>query len=71
MGVWTPDKNFLNFENVKSNVLENSFKFDKLVLVHIEGAKRMSNKKFQKIVVYSMVVIMLISTVAMGVAAIM
>ncbi|EKB46610.1 hypothetical protein JOC25_000622 [Solibacillus kalamii] len=31
----------------------------------------MSNKKFQKIVVYSMVVIMLISTVAMGVAAIM
>ncbi|WP_159083096.1 MULTISPECIES: stressosome-associated protein Prli42 [unclassified Lysinibacillus] len=31
----------------------------------------MSNKKFQRIVVYSMVVIMLISTVAMGVAAIM
>ncbi|WP_157764822.1 stressosome-associated protein Prli42 [Solibacillus sp. R5-41] len=31
----------------------------------------MSNKKFQKIVVYSMVIIMLISTVAMGVAAIM
>ncbi|HEY4624045.1 stressosome-associated protein Prli42 [Solibacillus sp. FSL R7-0668] len=31
----------------------------------------MSNKKFQKIVVYSMVVIMLISTIAMGVAAIM
>ena len=31
----------------------------------------MSNKKFQKVVVYSMVVIMLISTVAMGVAAIM
>ncbi|MER2029890.1 MAG: stressosome-associated protein Prli42 [Solibacillus sp.] len=31
----------------------------------------MSNKKFQKIVVYSMVVIMLISTVAMGVAAFM
>ncbi|MER1956614.1 MAG: stressosome-associated protein Prli42 [Solibacillus sp.] len=31
----------------------------------------MSNKKFQKIVVYSMVVIMLVSTIAMGVAAIM
>ncbi len=31
----------------------------------------MSNKKFQKVVVYSMVVIMLISTIAMGVAAIM
>ncbi|MCH7321894.1 MULTISPECIES: stressosome-associated protein Prli42 [Solibacillus] len=31
----------------------------------------MSNKKFQKIVVYSMVIIMLISTIAMGVAAIM
>ncbi|MEG0472288.1 MAG: stressosome-associated protein Prli42 [Solibacillus sp.] len=31
----------------------------------------MSNKKFQKVVVYSMVVIMLISTVAMGVAAFM
>ena len=29
----------------------------------------MSNKKFQKIVVYTMVVIMLISTIAMGVAA--
>lgn len=64
-------KKVKNIENVKSNVLENSFKFGKLVLVHIEGAKRMSNKKFQKIVVYSMVVIMLISTVAMGVAAIM
>ncbi|WP_154661586.1 stressosome-associated protein Prli42 [Bacillus ndiopicus] len=31
----------------------------------------MSNKKFQKIVVYSMVVIMLVSTIAMGIAAIM
>ncbi|MEC1178202.1 stressosome-associated protein Prli42 [Metasolibacillus meyeri] len=31
----------------------------------------MSNKKFQKIVVYSMVIIMLVSTIAMGVAAIM
>ncbi|MCT6922967.1 MULTISPECIES: stressosome-associated protein Prli42 [Bacillales] len=31
----------------------------------------MSNKKFQKVVVYSMVIIMLISTIAMGVAAIM
>ncbi|WP_153061598.1 stressosome-associated protein Prli42 [Metasolibacillus sp. FSL H7-0170] len=31
----------------------------------------MSNKKFQKVVVYSMVVIMLVSTIAMGVAAIM
>lgn len=30
----------------------------------------MSNKKFQKIVVYAMVVIMLVSTVAMGVAMI-
>ena len=30
----------------------------------------MSNKKFQKIVVYTMVVIMLISTIAMGVAMI-
>ncbi len=28
----------------------------------------MSNKKFQKIVVYSMVAIMLISTIAMGLA---
>ena len=28
----------------------------------------MSNKKFQKIVVYTMIVIMLISTIAMGVA---
>lgn len=31
----------------------------------------MSNKKFQKIVVYTMVVIMLLSTIAMGVAAVM
>lgn len=31
----------------------------------------MSNKKFQKIVVYTMVVIMLVSTIAMGVAAVM
>lgn len=30
----------------------------------------MSNKKFQKIVVYAMVAIMLISTLAMGVAMI-
>ncbi|WP_413362562.1 stressosome-associated protein Prli42 [Lysinibacillus sp. 3P01SB] len=30
----------------------------------------MSNKKFQKIVVYTMVIIMLISTIAMGVAMI-
>ncbi|MEK4229872.1 stressosome-associated protein Prli42 [Solibacillus sp. FSL H8-0538] len=30
----------------------------------------MSNKKFQKIVVYTMVAIMLISTLAMGVAMI-
>ncbi|MEO4052510.1 stressosome-associated protein Prli42 [Solibacillus sp. CAU 1738] len=30
----------------------------------------MSNKKFQKIVVYSMVVIMVISTIAMGLAMI-
>ncbi len=30
----------------------------------------MSNKKFQKIVVYAMVIIMLISTIAMGVAMI-
>ncbi|WP_332645252.1 stressosome-associated protein Prli42 [Lysinibacillus sp. 54212] len=30
----------------------------------------MSNKKFQKIVVYSMVAIMLISTIAMGLAMI-
>lgn len=31
----------------------------------------MSNKKFQKIVVYAMVIIMLISTVAMGAALVM
>lgn len=30
----------------------------------------MSNKKFQKAVVYSMVVIMLISTIAMGISMI-
>jgi len=30
----------------------------------------MSNKKFQKIVVYTMVIIMLISTIAMGVSMI-
>ncbi|MGN7115183.1 stressosome-associated protein Prli42 [Lysinibacillus odysseyi] len=30
----------------------------------------MSNKKFQKIVVYAMIIIMLISTIAMGVAMI-
>lgn len=30
----------------------------------------MSNKKFQKIVVYAMVIIMLISTIAMGVSMI-
>ncbi|MGM9944928.1 MAG: stressosome-associated protein Prli42 [Lysinibacillus sp.] len=30
----------------------------------------MSNKKFQKIIVYTMVIIMLISTIAMGVAMI-
>ena len=30
----------------------------------------MSNKKFQKIVIYTMVIIMLISTIAMGVAMI-
>ncbi|MFF5995464.1 stressosome-associated protein Prli42 [Lysinibacillus sp. KU-BSD001] len=31
----------------------------------------MSNKKFQKIVVYTMIVIMLISTIGLGLAAIM
>mgnify|MGYP003547826251 FL=1 len=30
----------------------------------------MSNKKFQKIVVYAMIIVMLISTIAMGVAMI-
>lgn len=30
----------------------------------------MSNKKFQKIVVYAMIIIMLISTIAMGVSMI-
>ncbi|WP_431029894.1 stressosome-associated protein Prli42 [Lysinibacillus sp. LZ02] len=31
----------------------------------------MSNKKFQKIVVYTMIVIMLLSTIGLGLAAIM
>lgn len=31
----------------------------------------MSNKKFQKIVVYAMVIIMLVSTIAMGAALVM
>ncbi|MEE1130093.1 MAG: stressosome-associated protein Prli42 [Caryophanon sp.] len=31
----------------------------------------MSNKKFQKIVIYAMVIIMLVSTVAMGAMAVM
>lgn len=30
----------------------------------------MSNKKFQKIVVYAMIIVMLVSTIAMGVAMI-
>ena len=44
------------------------FKFDKLFKDTNRERYKMSNKKVQKIIVYIMVAIMIISTIAMGVA---
>ena len=54
----------------KTIVLEKFFRFDKLFKDDAKERFPMSNKKFQKIVVYTMVAIMLISTFAMGLAMI-
>jgi len=55
---------------VKTLLLEKFFRFAKL-FIRKEGAnEHMSNKKFQKIVVYTMIVIMLISSLAFGLSMI-
>ena len=51
---------------VKTLLLEKFFRFAKL-FIRKEGAnEHMSNKKFQKIVVYAMIIIMLMSSLAFG-----
>jgi hypothetical protein len=45
-------------------------RFDKLFKDIKRERDTMSNKKFQKVVVYAMIVIMILSTIAMGVSMI-
>jgi len=53
---------------MKALLLEKFFRFDKL-FIRKEGVnENMSNKKFQKVVVYFMLIVMLISTFAFGLA---